>query len=500
MPVEIPRLSGLIKAALDRPEGARAVQFHGRWYDWAWMRRTADRVNALLDEAGVGPEDSIAIAPANRPGCAAVLLGLMERERDVVMIYAYQSPEAISRKIADLNCAAVLSQPQAWEAPSIEAVIATGAVALSIGEDEQAIVAATRLDAKAEHRRAVEPRGVHLLTSGTTGPPKLRHLSYAFICRSMVVESPMHPFGAPAAQTPTPHGSAFGNISGLYAWLPNVVSGRPVIMQEKFNLAEVLDYVREWKPLTAGMPPSGYRELLDADVPAEALASVKYMSAGASALDADVQRAVEEKYGVKILQAYGATEFGGVVAMVSPEHIETFGPEKSLSVGRPWAGSELRIVDPESGEVLPPDAVGELHVKVPRLGPDWVRTSDLAKLDADGFLYYVGRSDGAIVRGGFKIDPEAVRNALLAHPAVFDAIVAGAPDRRLGEVPVAVYVVRGGMAAPSEDELRSHMRAHLPATFLPKAYRQLDALPFTQTNKPDLGAVRAMFAKAIAGN
>jgi acyl-CoA synthetase (AMP-forming)/AMP-acid ligase II len=126
-----------------------------------------------------------------------------------------------------------------------------------------------------------------------------------------------------------------------------------------------------------------------------------------------------------------------------------------------------------------------------------VPTSDLAKVDEDGFLYYAGRSDGAIVRGGFKIDPEAVRTALLAHPAIFDALVAGAPERRLGEVPVAVYVVRGGAPEPTLEELKAHMRARLPATFLPVGYKRVAELPFTHTNKPDLGAVRAMFAEDI---
>jgi acyl-CoA synthetase (AMP-forming)/AMP-acid ligase II len=217
------------------------------------------------------------------------------------------------------------------------------------------------------------------------------------------------------------------------------------------------------------------------------------MSAGASAMDADLQRAVEEKYGVKILHSYGATEFGGVVASVTPQHIEEFGPEKTFSVGRPWAGAEFRIVDPETGKIVPPNTPGVFHVRVPRVGNHWMATSDLAKIDEDGFLWYVGRNDGAIVRGGFKIDPEAVRSALLAHPAVFDAIVAGIPDRRLGEVPVAVYVVRSNVAPPTLDAIKTHMRTHLPATFLPTQYKQVAELPLTHTNKPDVGAVRAAF-------
>jgi acyl-coenzyme A synthetase/AMP-(fatty) acid ligase len=490
---ETPTLAELVAKALARPASQLAVQFQRQWYDWDWMRRCADRVNALLDEAGVGPQDAIAIAPANRPACAAALLGLIARSRDIVMIYAYQSPEAIGRKIRDLKCAAVLAQAEAWEAPALQAALDTGALAISLGEDAQHAAPNTRIDRSLDHRTVVDEPGLHLLTSGTTGAPKLRRLSYEFIMRSMVLESPMHPYGAQPPSTPSPHTAAFGNIAGLYSWLPHVASGRPVIMYEKFNLSQWLEYVREYRPASSGMPPAAFRQMMDENIPPEALAGIRYMSAGASALDADLQMAVEAKYGVKILHAYGATEFGGVIATVRPEHIEQYGPEKSLSVGRPWAGAEFRIVDPETGEELPPGTGGELHVRVPRVGPDWIRTSDLAKLDGDGFLYYLGRSDGAIVRGGFKIDPEAVRAALLAHPAVFDALVAGAPDRRLGEVPVAAYVVRNGAPPPTLDDLKAHMRGRLPATFLPVAYFALAALPFTPTNKPNLAAVRDLY-------
>jgi long-chain acyl-CoA synthetase len=497
MRVETPSLAEMIRTALSRPADQRALQFRGQWYSWGWIAAAAERVDRLLDEAGVGPGDAIAIAPANRPVCAAVLLGLMARSRDVVMIYAYQSPEAIGRKIAELKCAVVLAQAESWEAPARQAAIDTGALAISLSEDAQVLVPGTRLDRTRTHRAAESEPGLHLLTSGTTGPAKLRHQTYHFVRQSMVIETPVHPLGAPAPETPTTHDKAFGNIAGLYSYLPHAVSGRAVIMHEKFTLADWLDYVREWRPVSSALAPAALRQLMDADVPKEALSSLKYMGGGASALDPDLQKAFQDKYGILILQSYGATEFGGIVSMVFPAHIETFGPEKAMSVGRPWAGAEFRIVDPESGAILPAGQAGNFHVRMPRLGPDWVATSDLAKLDEDGFLYYLGRSDGAIVRGGFKIDPEQVRSALMAHPAVSDALVAGAPDRRLGEVPVAAFKVRVGQPTPSADELKAHLRARLPATFLPVAYYAVDAIPLTATNKPDLGAVRALYENAL---
>ena len=409
------------------------------------------------------------------------------------MIYAYQSPEALGRKIRELGCAAVLAQSRAWQDVLVQAVAETGAVGVAIDQDGQQVVAGTRVDPGAGHRVAGEKRGVFLLTSGTTGPAKLRHTDFELVKTSMVLQSTVHPFGAAPAAAPAMHNAAFGNIAGLYTWLPHVVADRPVVMREKFDLDEYLDYIRTYRPPSAGMPPAAYRQLVDRDEPAETFDGINYMGAGACAMDPDLQRAVETRYGVRILHAFGATEFGGVIAKTTPEDLEAFGSEKSYSVGRPVAGVRLRIVDPETEAPLGPDKPGVLHVKVARIGPDWMATSDLCRLDADGFLWYVGRNDGVIVRGGFKVDPEAVRAALMQHPAIADAIVTGAPDRRLGEAPVVAYVARPGAASPAIDELKDHLRARLPATFLPTAYRQVAALPLTPTNKPNLAAVRAMF-------
>ena len=112
-----------------------------------------------------------------------------------------------------------------------------------------------------------------------------------------------------------------------------------------------------------------------------------------------------------------------------------------------WAGAslgaQLRVVD-DDGAPLGPDQAGLLEVKPGQLGPaaDWMRTTDMARIDADGFLWILGRADQAIIRGGFKVMPDDVRTALESHPAVRGAAVVGRPDDRLGETPVAMVELR----------------------------------------------------------
>jgi acyl-CoA synthetase (AMP-forming)/AMP-acid ligase II len=116
-------------------------------------------------------------------------------------------------------------------------------------------------------------------------------------------------------------------------------------------------------------------------------------------------------------------------------------------------------------------------------------------LDADGFMFHRGRADGAIVRGGFKILPELVVEALRKHPAVAAAAVVGAPDARLGQTPVAAIELNPGVPRPSEAELEEHARRHLYTTHVPTKFLIVDALPRTPSLKVSTPGVLALFAQ-----
>jgi acyl-CoA synthetase (AMP-forming)/AMP-acid ligase II len=132
-------------------------------------------------------------------------------------------------------------------------------------------------------------------------------------------------------------------------------------------------------------------------------------------------------------------------------------------------------------------------VKTRLLGDDaaWTRTTDLARIDDDGFVWILGRADQAIIRGGFKVQPEDVRAALERDPRVRGAAVVSKPDARLGAVPVAAVELRE-RATP--DELLSSAAGVLARYELPDEVKIVDALPRTPSGKVDLGAVRELFA------
>jgi acyl-CoA synthetase (AMP-forming)/AMP-acid ligase II len=150
------------------------------------------------------------------------------------------------------------------------------------------------------------------------------------------------------------------------------------------------------------------------------------------------------------------------------------------------------VVDPETNAALPAGEVGLLEVAAAQLPEDgWIRTTDLARIDDDGFLWIVGRADQTILRGGFKVQPDVVRSALERHPDVRGAAVFGLDDDRLGQVPVGVVELRAASGADGE-QLLAYLRPLLAPYELPTRIVVVDELPRTASAKVDLVAARAL--------
>jgi acyl-coenzyme A synthetase/AMP-(fatty) acid ligase len=127
-----------------------------------------------------------------------------------------------------------------------------------------------------------------------------------------------------------------------------------------------------------------------------------------------------------------------------------------------------------------------LEVRALRVGDDWIRTTDLASMDEDGFLYLHGRADSAINRGGFKVLPDEVAHVLRQHEKVADAAVIGVADARLGQVPIAAVEPRVAARPPSEPELESFARSRLLSYAVPVRFLIVEALPRNASMKVNL--------------
>lgn len=493
-------LGSMCAQALTRDPALQAFEFAGTWVLWGQLRKLADTVQALVARAEVPANAPVVFVPHNRPGAIGALFAMLAQERTVRMVYAFQSAAGIARDLDQLAPALVIAEREVFS-PEVQRVLHShGAAAIALHVLEAVAVEGLETCRHANRESVASPPEIQILTSGTTGRPKRIGMAHHMIARHFVLANKNYKAGDTDLSRAAPMFSYYplGNISGIYGVLPPLLRGHRVVFVERFSVEAFRDYMRRHRPERASLPPAGFQMVLDAEVPAEELACVRYIATGAAPLDLAVQRAFEARYAIPVLLSYGATEFGGPVATMTPELHAQWGEQKLGSTGRAIPGAQLRVVDPTTGEPLPAGEEGLLEVITPRVGPDWIRTSDLAMIDKDGFLFHRGRADGAIMRGGFKLLPESIERALLRHPAVAAAAVVGLPDARLGQVPGAVVQLKPGVPEPTQGELERHVREHVYATHVPAYWRFVEDLPLTASFKVDRMALRGLFGRDSA--
>ena len=491
----VPSLQDMARAAFARDPSLPIIEFEKRWYTWGELRHIAERVSAAIGASGADSRASIAFAPRNCPSALAALLGLIAEGRTIKMIFAFQSAAGIARDLVRLRPSIFIAAPRDLSPEVLSVARAEGIAVLSLSDMDVAA-----LPELAHTRRAHDPDAptqpqIQILTSGTTGAPKQFPVSYDLIASYLTTGTVLYAsHGADVSKLP-PLLLFFpiANITGIYSTVPTLILGLRIVLLERFTLEGWRDHLRRFQPAQTGLPAAAVQMVLDADIPPLELACVKSCGTGAAPVDPAVQHAFEQRYGIPLLLSYGATEFGGRVLAMTAQLYAEWGTKKLGSVGLPVPGAKVRVVDPDTGAVLPAGREGILEVVSPRIGADWIRTTDLALIDEDGFVFHRARADGAIMRGGFKILPETIERALLLHATVRSAAVVGVTDRRLGQTPAAAIQLKPGADRPSVSELEVHLRQHVLATHIPTHWRFVDDLPKTPSMKVDRLGVRALF-------
>ena len=469
------------------------IEFEGRWYSGNEITAYADAIAAVLREAGVADDAPVGLVVRNRLPHAAAIMGFIAAGRTVSMIYSFQSPESIGNDIETLGLSAIVADEEDWTEAVIVAAKRAGSAGVALTLRSPAVTAVRGLERRDETRRhAVAEPGVALqiLTSGTTGPPKRQSIKTRVLERTVfsVTSGEAAPPGAP----PEFSYWQFGGI-GVCQLIAGAYNGRRIVILERFSIDGWVDAIKTHGIKRSGVQPAVIRMLLDADVPKEDLASLEFLISASGPLDPETRDEFEARYGIPVKLAYGATEFAGSLCAWTPDMDREFGATKRNSVGRALPDTQLRVVDQDTFAELGAGERGLLEAKVAPISDDWIRTTDIASIDDDGFVTLHGRADGAINRGGFKVLPETVRRVLISHPAIRDACVVGVPDARLGQVPFAAVEAAPGEPVPSEDELKELVRQSLPVYNVPVAFAVVDELPRNPALKVSLPAVVALY-------
>ncbi|GAA1426574.1 class I adenylate-forming enzyme family protein [Agrococcus citreus] len=338
-----------------------------------------------------------------------------------------------------------------------------------------------------------------LFTSGTTSAPKavvLSHANCAWANLSLSRATPLTPDDVVLQVLPQHHVAGW-NIQPLLAWWV----GASVVLERTFDAGRALALIERHRVTATMGVPTTFRALVQhPDFQARDLSSVRSAVVGGGMLD---PRAAEQlaRKGIAVRQGYGLTEAAPNVAITRDE-------SDAGTVGRPYPHVDVALL--VAGRVEHGAGAGELLVRGPGvfrgyfrdpeateaafLGP-WLRTGDLVARDASGRIRIVDRVKDIVRSGGESIAPIEVELALLEHPAVADAAVAGVPSERWGEELVA-WVVLAEPAEPAA--LRAHLDGRLADFKHPKRFLVVDSIPRTTSGKPLRRALTAAFEAARA--
>lgn len=327
-----------------------------------------------------------------------------------------------------------------------------------------------------------------LYTSGTTGRPKgaeLTHMYYYWNSVNLMCTLGLDIGNTSLIALPLFH---IGALAGP-PWV--VHSGGKVVLLRTLDPQRFLELIEEEKISGFGSVP----QLLDflklvPDFEKYDWSSVKTILVYAAPVPVTLIREYEAS-GIEVRQLYGLTECNTGTVLDSENAIDKVG-----SCGRPFFHTEVRVVD-EDGQDLPPEEKGEVLLRAPNMmkgylnRPDetaaaikdgWLHTGDIAKMDADGFLYILDRKKDMIISGGENIYPAEIEDALLNNPKVADVGVIGYPHEKWGEAVKAIVVVQEGQSL-TEEELIEWCQGKIGRFKIPKSVVITDAIPRTPTGK-----------------
>ncbi|WP_135805517.1 acyl-CoA synthetase [Halorussus marinus] len=476
---------------------------------FAELADRSGRFATVLEELGVERGDRVFSYMPRIPEHYVALVGTLKRGAVFGGVNERFGPDGIAYRLDDCDASVVVTTSDNRDtvadalddAPSVEHVLTVDRGGVVPDGDVRFGDALEEASPEYEPARTGgEDDALLYYTSGTTGPAKgvlHKHRWVAGVGATQRYAVDLQPDDVYWSTADL--GWLTGPINTLGAWF----WGTSLFTYEgEFDAATWADLLDEHPIDVLFSVPTAYRmlreneELLDgADL------DLRHALSIGEPLSAGVVDWAEETLGVTVHDTYGQTETGNMIINNYPTMAL-----KPGSMGKPLPGVEAAVVDPDTGEVLPPGETGEIaqrgeypcffagYWEKPEKtadcfvdGPDgeWYLSDDLARLDEDGYFWFEGRADDVIISSGYRIGPFEVESSLGEHPAVAEAAVVPKPDRERGNI-VKAYVVASDDADPDDelkDDVRTHVREELSAHEYPREIEFVDELPKTVTGK-----------------
>ncbi|MDP6980214.1 MAG: AMP-binding protein [Myxococcota bacterium] len=473
----------------------------------------AAQIAGALVRLGLSPGERVSIVQENRIEYVEMAIAIARAGGVLVPLLGALTEREHRFMVDDADVRLVIALGTESVARAVGAVGESDAVALALGDTGGVPDLATMADQEPGEFTAVDQKpdalAQILYTSGTTGNPKGVTHSYASVSAAMSAWANTFDIGPDDRILGQLALSHFGGRGMDVCW----VSGATLVIQPAADPKAMLGAISEHKITMILAIPTLLRMLLDhpdaADTDLSSLRIVMYAAAPTSPA---LVRASLERLGAVLHTGFGQTEAYGLNTFMGPdEHVAALeaGGDRLVSVGRECATfAQVRICADDGSEVAPGE-VGEICVCAPwatpgfwkrpeldraRLQGGWLRTGDLGRMDAEGYVFLADRMEDKIISGGYNVYPTEVEAALAEHPAVAECAAFGIPDPKWGEAVRAAVTLRPDHGV-SEDELIAFCKEHLAKFKVPKGIDVLDELPKSPVGKILRRALREPFWK-----
>ena len=476
------------------------------------LQQQANRLANALAALGVGLGDKVALMLPQRAETVAAHIAVYQLGAIAVPLSFLFGPDALAYRLADSEAKVALVDPQSLPnlVPIRDRLPGLAAVVGVAGARESFVTPYEDLLARASSRfeqvptAATDP-ALLIYTSGTTGPPKGALMPQQCLLGNLpgfVHSHDGYPQPGDLFWSPADWAWTGGLMDAL---LPALFFGQPIVgYRGRFDPERALALMEKYRIRNSFLFPTALKMMMKAfPQPKERFdVSLRSVMSAGEAVGTAVFEWTRAALGVTVNEIFGQTEMNYIVG-----NSQSQWPARPGSMGRPYPGHRIAVIN-DAGSAVPAGEIGE--VAVHRIAPDgspdpvffigyygnpagtaskytgdWCRTGDLARADADGYLWYQGRADDMFKAAGYRIGPSEIENCLVRHPAVANAAVVPSPDETRGNVVKAFIVLAAGREATDglADEIRDHVKSFLAPYEYPKEIEFIDALPMTTTGK-----------------
>jgi long-chain acyl-CoA synthetase len=516
----------LLDEAAQRWPAHTALDFMGKTYSYATLHEMTNRVATGLSAIGVTKDTKVGLFMPNCPQYVMAYYAILKLGAVVVNFNPLYSEHEIEHQIRDADVEVMVTVNLKLVYPKLTPFIGTTSLrkvvvalfqealplakrALFVAAKGKDIVSPPKDDFHVSFNHLLASSGAVTLpdidpktqpavlqyTGGTTGLPKGAILTHANLhvnaqqcSRWMVGLEP----GNETMLAVLPFFHVFAMTVALNL---SIANGFKIIVHPRFDLKMLLSDIQNKKPTLLPGVSTLYATIYNyAHIIKYDLSSIKMCISGGGPLPIEVKEKFEALTGCQLVEGYGLTE-ASPVTCCNP----LFGKQKTGSIGLPFPGTIMEIIDKEDKTtLLPAGEVGEVCIRGPQVmlgyhnNPEATRevlrdgrlyTGDLGKMDDEGYFQIVDRLKEMIIVGGYNVYPRNVEEVLYTHEGIAEAAVIGVEHARRGQQVKAFIVRKKGHETLSEDAIKQHARAHMSAYAVPHLVEFRDALPKSPIGK-----------------